>query len=304
MTSAVPWRVGIDVGGTRVRLIAERPGGRGTGAAERLPIVAAATPDSYQGLLAVIADLLKQAITDEPVAGAGCGLPGTNDGDRAVFIPALKWLDGQPVKADLQLLLRAPVTLAVDGHLTLLAEAAEGAARGCQSAVLVAIGTGIGGAMMVGGRIWRGHHGSAGSWGWLPDPGGHDDSRHGRFEQAASGRALDARAASVRPGLSGDALVELARARDPAAAAEVKAFAVTAGRGLAAIASVIDPEVVLIGGGLSAAMDMLGPAIAASVAEFGSPAGRLVPVKAAALGPAAGSIGALRVAYGGENVWL
>jgi len=56
----------------------------------------------------------------------------------------------------------------MDGQLTLLGEVLEGAASGYRSCVLVAVGTGIGGALMIEGRIWRGHHGGAGAWGWLP----------------------------------------------------------------------------------------------------------------------------------------
>jgi glucokinase/fructokinase len=305
------WQAGVDIGGTLVRAVTDAGG--------RRRIVSCPTPDSYPALLAVVADLLAQASeasTTRPAA-VGCGLPGTSDGQHAVFVPALPWLEGQPIQADLAEIAQAPVTLGLDGQLTLLAEAAEGAARGYGSAVLVAVGTGIGGAMMVGGRIWRGHRGSAGAWGWLPYPGHQPDPRHGQFERAAAGRALDHRAAALAgPGADGDALaagtaqpsgrdlVRRARDGDPAAAAEVGAFAADLGTGLAALASVLDPEIVLVGGGISAAMDLLGPQLEKAVAEAGSPDGRRVPVRAAALGPDGGVIGAWHAARGGKDVWL
>lgn len=156
--------------------------------------------------------------------------------------------------------------------------------------MLVAVGTGIGGAVMIGGRIWRGHRGSAGAWGWLPAEGGSDDSRHGQLEQVASGSALSAQAAALDPACAAPELVDRARAGDEAALAELECFARRLGRGLAAIASVVDPEVVLLAGGLSSAMDVLAPALEHAIHSYGSPDGRQVPVRAAELGPEAGVV--------------
>ncbi|GAB3136313.1 ROK family protein [Microbispora hainanensis] len=267
--------VGIDVGGTSVRVLAETPDGRGE-------LVTAPVAGSYDAFLDQVAGLC--AAIARP-AGVGIGLPGTSGESRPMFVPALPWLEGRALREDLEARLGAPVRLGLDGHLTLLAEAAEGAAKGVRSAVLLAVGTGIGGALLIDGRIWRGVHGSAGSWGWLPADV-PNDPLHGPFEQAASGSSLR----------DGPALVAAARAGDERARAALDAYAARLARGVAAVASTIDPEIILIGGGLADAMDVLGPPLQRHVARFASPDGRRVPVRPAALGSRAGAVGALLIA--------
>jgi predicted NBD/HSP70 family sugar kinase len=290
------WYLGIDVGGTWVRLVAGGPDG------VRLEPPPATVPASYEELLYLLVAMVPPHVAGQ-VAGVGCGIPGTADGDRPLFVPSLPWLEGRPLAADLSEAVRAPAHLGTDGHFTLLAEAREGAATGVASAALVAVGTGIGGAIMIGGRIWRGSHSSAGSWGWLPAPGATTVGGHGPFEQVAAGAALSQRAAVVRPGWSGPALVGAARAGAPAAMSALSSYADQLASGIAAIASIIDPEVVLIAGGLSAAMDLLGPMLDERIRALASPDGRKVPVRAAALGPRAGVVGALVAAQSGREVW-
>jgi predicted NBD/HSP70 family sugar kinase len=271
---------GIDVGGTSVRAIFETPGGRAEPVA--LPVAG-----GYDAFLDQVTSLCLPARPSEAVV---MGLPGTSEHGVPVFVPALPWLQGRPLAGDLERRLGARVSLAVDGHLTLLAESIEGAAKGVRSAVLVAVGTGVGGALLVDGRIWRGAHGSAGAWGWLP-AGVPGDPNHGPFERVAAGRSLG----------GGPALVAAARAGDPAARAALDAYAQRLGRGVAALASVLDPESVLIGGGMADAMDVLGPLLERHVAEWASPDGRRVPVRATALGSSAGVVGALLAARLGEE---
>jgi fructokinase len=284
--------VGIDVGGTSLRVLAESAG-------RRSGVASAPVPGSYDEFLEIVRRLVAEA-TDGPVSSVGCGLPGTSDGEHARFVPALPWIEGRAVRGDLTEALGAPCLLALDGHLTLLAEAIEGGARGCRAAILVAVGTGIGGAMMVGGRIWRGCRGSAGSWGWLPAAGAADDPHHGQFELVASGSAL---AAELSPRSSRETMAA-AREGDAVALADIERYATRLGRGIAALASVIDPEVVLVGGGLSDAIDVLGPMLEHSVRQFASPNGRQVPVRATELGAHSGVVGALVLAERGEQAWL
>lgn len=289
-------RIGVDIGGTWLRVLAEDAPGRSEVLAER-------TPGCYDELVDAIAALVRRCAAG-PVDAACCGLPGSFREDRADFVPALPWLTGRPLGRDLSDRLECPVALGFDGHLTLLAEAREGAAASHTSAVLVAVGTGIGGAFMVGGRIWRGHRGTAGSWGWLPSHRGTDDPDHGGFEQVASGRALDVIAGSLDPGWDGQALVDAARREEPRATAALDDYAAQLGRGIAAIASVIDPELVILGGGMSAAMDVLAPRLAPHLVKLASPNGRTVPVVPAALGPHAGVIGAVHAALPEGGAWL
>jgi predicted NBD/HSP70 family sugar kinase len=290
------WHLGIDIGGTWVRLVAGGPDG------VRLEAPPAPAPASYEGLLSILEALVPREVAGQ-VAAIGCGVPGKADAERPIFVPTLPWLEGKPLASDLSARLRAPAYLGTDGHFTLLAEAREGAATGVASAALVAVGTGIGGALMIGGRIWRGTRSTAGSWGWLPAQGTTTMGGHGPFEQVASGLALSQRAAALAPGWSGPELVGAARAGERAALSALSSYAAQLASGIAAIASVLDPELVLIAGGLSAAMDLLGPMLDERIQVLASPDGRKVPVRAAALGPRAGAVGALVAAQSGKEVW-
>jgi predicted NBD/HSP70 family sugar kinase len=97
--------------------------------------------------------------------------------------------------------------------------------------------------------------------------------------------------------------VDAARAGERAAISALSSYADQLASGIAAIASIIDPELVLIAGGLSAAMDLLGPMLDERIRAVASPDGRKVPVRAAALGPRAGVVGALVAAQCGKEVW-
>lgn len=291
-------RVGIDVGGTSIRVVSCGRDGQRTLA----PIVE--TPGSYAQFLSLVADLTAEAAGGGQPERACCGLPGSSMNGTAAFVPALPWLEGRAVGCDLAARLGCPVTLGFDGQLTLLAEAREGAVLGHSSAVLVAVGTGIGGAVMTGGRIWRGHRGTAGSWGWLPATGAVDDPAHGAFEQVASGSALSRAASALDPTWDGPTLVAAARLGEPRAVAALQHYAERLGRGLAAIASIVDPEIVVVGGGVSEAMDVLRPLLDHWLTTLASPNGRHVPITAAALGSLAGVIGALHAASDEGGIWL
>jgi predicted NBD/HSP70 family sugar kinase len=296
MKAPPSWHIGIDVGGTWTRLLAGRADGT------RLEVAPVPTPSTYAELIGTIVDMVPSEAVGQ-IAAVGCGIPGATDGERPLFVPALPWTEGELLRSHLCSVLQTTVRLGTDGHFTLLAEAREGAAAGVASAVLVAVGTGIGGAVMIGGRIWRGHHASAGSWGWLPATGAGVVPGHGSFEQMASGTALSALANSLVPGWSGPDLVQAARLGDVTALSALSGYAGQLAAGIAGIASILDPEVVLIGGGVSAAMDVLGPLLHEQIRALASPDGGRVTVRAAALGPQAGVVGALLAAQGGEEVW-
>jgi predicted NBD/HSP70 family sugar kinase len=294
---AVGWRVGIDLGGTSLRLLAENASG------DRTKVVTMPTARDYSSLLDQIETQLGTLI-DGDLLSIGFGICGTSDGTRPLFVPALPWIEQRALGEDLSHRFSASVVIGMDGHYTLLAEAMEGSAVGDSSAVLVADGTGIGGAVMFARKIWRGAHGSAGSFGWLTCVGGQDDSEHGRFEQVASGTALTRTADAYRPGWTGVELMAAARAGDAQAAALAARFGEAFGRGLAALASMLDPEVIVVAGGISNSMDVLSPSVDRAMLQYASPNGRHVPVRPARLGSHAGVIGALLATTVSDEIWL
>ena len=198
-----------------------------------------------------------------------------------MFAPHLPWR-GEPVRARLADRLGVPVALDNDANCAALAESTYGAARGTRSALMVTLGTGIGGAVVLDGRVLRGHNGMAGEFGHMKVvPGGHPCpcGGEGCWEQYSSGHAL-VRLARARIGLEPTLLEELcegdpARLTGPmvtAAAADGdlvarQAFASIGdwlGVGVANLVAAFDPDVVVVGGGVSAAGDrLLEPARAA-----------------------------------------
>lgn len=287
--------VGVDIGGTNLRVALGRPGDQSSQRCDQSEV-----PRSYREMVDAIADMVgrlcDQAGTRaRPVGCVGVGVPGTVRDGVATFVPALRFLDGQPLGRDLTKRLGVPVVLGNDAECALLAEARMGAAAGRRHVALVVVGTGIGGAMLVDGRPYRGRVGAAGAFGWLP-VAGDPDARHGAWERAASGQALAKLAAAQ--GLSPDDLMSSAARGDERSTRVVDTYARELGRGLAAIASVWDPEVIVLGGVVSPYLAQLNPGIDGAFADWASPAGRQVPRVAATLGRRAGVLGALCMADG------
>lgn len=295
MSSFPRGRLGIDIGGTQIRILGEDADG------QRSEVASAPIAASYDGLLELIARLVP-AIGKPPFSAVGCGLPGATSAETPRYVPAIPWIEGRAFAADLSNLLGGSVTLAMDGQLALLGEVREGAAAGYSSCVLVAVGTGIGGALMVDGRIWRGHHGGAGAWGWLP--AGDLDEPGAMFERIASGTALGERAATLQAGWTSRALVSAARSGSEAACAALAAYGQRLGRGLAAIVNLVDVEAVVFAGGLVAEVDLLTESISSAIEAAISPTTRGVAFVPAGLGPMAGVVGALRVSDAEEAAWL
>lgn len=283
--------LGFDIGGTNMRAAIGGPDGQLISDKLVRPV-----PRDYSSFLDTLTELARALETElgRP-AGVGLGLPAALDDAGVRFAPALPFLDGEPLAHDLSARLDRRVRLAGDAQCALLAESSHGAARGAQLAVLVTVGTGIGGAILVEGRVIRGANGVAGAFGWLPAPEGPAEaSRHGAWEQVASGSALTRSAEQV--GATAEQLVLAARQGDRDAVPLVEAYAYALGRGIAAIASCLDPEIIVMAGGLSEAFDVLEPGIRHAMHDRASPSGSTVRVVPADLGTDAGLIGAVMIA--------
>lgn len=276
---------GVDVGGTRLRLAVQD-----IASGDRPAPLEIAVPRSVESMVDAIEILTREATRGKGVDTIAVGLPGQVLDSGCVWVPNLRFLDGVPLANLVTQRLGAGCRLLNDAQATLLAEVAEGAAQGCSDVVLVAVGTGIGGAYQVDGRLVQGANGCAGSFGWLPFSGSARDADHGQWEQTGSGLSLERRAT---PWGSTGALLKAARAGDAAARTVVTEYGAALGEGIAALASILDPEVVVFAGGLVSAFDLLRDSMTEGVAVHGSPAGSRKPLVPAALGGAAGVIGAL-----------
>ena len=309
-----PVVVGVDVGGTKVLAGVVAADGsvhhlcRGT-TPGRL-----ATPESVEETLAAV---VARAAGGRPLAAVGVAAAGFVDasGSRVMFAPHLPWR-GEDVRARIRERIGAPVLLENDATCAAHAEASYGAGRDASSLVLVTLGTGIGGAFVLDGRVWRGANGMAGEFGHMqvvPDGAPCECGRRGCWEQYSSGNAL-VRDARSRLGTEPTVLSELCdgdpdRLTGPmvtAAAADGDLVARGAftrigewlGVGLANLVAALDPALVVVGGGVSDAGDrLLDPARESMARSLVGAGHRVVPlVVPAALGPQAGLIGAAGLA--------
>jgi glucokinase len=222
---------------------------------------------------------------------------------RVLFAPHLPWR-GEDVLARLTAAWSMPVTMDNDANCTALAETVYGAAREASSTVLVTLGTGIGGAVVLGGELWRGAGGMAGEFGHqqvVPQGLPCQCGRSGCWEQYCSGNALPRLTAAERPDLvDGPAVTAAAQEGDPVACAAFAQVGDWLGVGLAALISAFDPAMVVIGGGVSAVGDLLlDPARASMIrSTYAASHRHLPPLVPATLGPQAGAIGAAYLARG------
>ena len=287
--------VGVDVGGSKVLGVEVDA----TGAVRR---TARTTTPGRSAAAHEVDDALTRVVDEvadgRPVAAVGVSAAALVDDEGAVrFSTHLPWRD-RAVRAGLEQRWQVPVVVENDARCALLAERALGAARGADDVVLVTVGTGIGGAVVIGGSPVRGRHGMAGELGHQQAvPGGLpcECGLRGCWEQYVSGRALVRLLADARPDLgSGPDVTAAAVAGDPDARAALATVGDRLGVGLAALVSALDPALVVIGGGVSAAGDLLlEPARAALRRAVYAGGHRDLPaVVPAALGPRAGAVGA------------
>ena len=293
-----PLAVGIDVGGTKIAAGVVDSNGRVIARRDT------ATPVSdRQSLVDAIIGVARDLAAEHSVEAVGVGVAGLVDraGETVRFAAHLPFQD-EPLRGELATALGLPVVVDNDANAGGWAESRFGAARGAQDAVFVAVGTGIGGAIIIDGVLRRGWQGASGEIGHLiverdgrPCPCGS----RGCWEQYGSGRAL-VRAAEAA-GFEvphGAAITAAGAAGDKRAREVLSEIGEWVGVGIASLVAVLDPEVVVVGGGVSAAGDLLLEPARASFHDYLTARDRRPepPVLLAALGPDAGFIGAADLA--------
>ena len=242
-------RLGIDLGGTKTEIAALE----GTREVLRRRV---ATPRDYDGTIAAIRQLVLESGVDAPV---GIGIPGTETADGLVKNANSTWLNGRPLRADLESALERRVRLANDANCFALSEATDGAGAGARVVFGVIAGTGVGGGVVVDGKVIGGAHGVGGEWGHIPLPAMTEaeraDSRRcycGKrdcLETWASGPALSAELER----LTGRKMTmeEIATSNGAQEQALMARHADRLARGLATVVNILDPDVIVLGGGLS-----------------------------------------------------
>lgn len=295
-----PTAIGADLGGTKLLALAVDPSGAVVAEAK------VARPETPDGVVAALGELAADWGGDGGVPPVGIGIAALVD--RAGVLragPNLPGFDGYPFAARLAERTGGAVVVDNDATAAAWAEQQVGAARGAEDAIFVALGTGIGGAAVVGGELRRGANGFAGEFGHMVvDPDGPicPCGLRGCWERFASGSGL-AWLAAEHPsgrfiGVRGEVVTSAAAAGDPAAVEVIGQLAGWVALGVANLVTAYDPEVVVIGGGLVEMGDLLLEPVRRRLAEvtFAAASRPAVPVLAAELGERSGALGAALLA--------
>lgn len=278
---------GIDIGGTKISAVLVDDGGR----VLRQGVVPAPAKDGGAAMATAAAGLVRRLAqeADVRVVASGVGAAGVIDQERGVVVAAsatfADWA-GFALAAALEERLGFPVRIENDVNAFLLGELRWGAARGSSDVVGIMLGTGVGGAIVLDGALHHGANGAAGEIGHTPGYSGLvcTCGQTGHLETLASGTSIARRYAEIAGSgtVSAAEVAERARAGDPVAAT---VFA-DAGRAVALAAStsasLLDLPLIVVGGGVSAAWDLLEPAILATLATDAPVSGyplRVVPAE-------------------------
>ena len=313
----MPDTVGVDIGGTKVLAGVIDEAGAVREVVRRDTPHRSKAPDVVEDAITDAVDTLRGRYD---VAAVGVGAAGFVDrqGERVLFAPHLSWRD-EPLRQALEDRLGLPVLLDNDANTTAWAELRFGAARGFLDVLCITLGTGIGGALVIGGQVFRGANGLAGEFGHMQVvPAGRrcECGNRGCWEQYSSGNAIvreaqelvraespaAPRLAELVSGdpdkITGAVVTQAAEDGDEAAEEILRTVGTWLGTGLAGISAGFDPELIVVGGGVSDAGELLlEPARLALSRGLTGRGYRPVPqVVAAGLGPRAGMVGAADLA--------
>lgn len=251
-------RIGIDLGGTKIEGIAI-----GDDGGERLRRRIASPRGDYANTLGAVAGLVRAIEQETGASGSvGVGIPGTiSPATGLIKNSNSTWLNGKPLGDDLARLLDRPIRFANDANCFALSEATDGAAAGAHVVFGVIVGTGTGGGVVIDRQVLVGANAIGGEWGHNPLPGAHGSEspgpecycgRSGCIEQFLSGPALAADYIThAREEITAEEVARRAAAGEMLATDALARYEERMARALGSIINVLDPDVIVLGGGLS-----------------------------------------------------
>jgi len=286
--------IGIDIGGTAIKLGRFGP----DGSCRQSMTVATPKPQLPEAVLEVIVEAIAQLDPEQECLAIGVGLPGPVDGPGRISKIAINLVSWQDVPfADwLEEKTGLPVILANDANCAALGEAWTGAGRQFQNLIMLTLGTGVGGAIILDGKLFTGHRGAAGELGLITiDLYGHkcNSGNRGSLEQHVSVPAV-----RRRTGLTPAELAHMAKVGNRQALEFWKTYGHHLGAGLANLIYILTPEAIVIGGGISESAEYF---LLATLSEIEQ---RVLPISheglqllVAQLGNRAGMVGAAKLAW-------
>ncbi|MBK1989761.1 ROK family protein [Sphaerospermopsis aphanizomenoides BCCUSP55] len=287
--------IGIDLGGTAIKL------GRFTADGNCLQSITVDTPQpaTPEAVLSAIVDAIAQIDPDNQTIAVGVGTPGPADAAGRVAkvainlagwhdVPLADWLEAQTVK---------PTILANDANCAGLGEAWLGAGRNFQDLILLTLGTGVGGAVILNGKLFVGHQGAGAELGLItlnPEGPMCNSGNQGSLEQYTCISAI-----RRRTGKEPAELGQLAQNGNIEALTFWQEYGRDLGIGLTSLIYVLTPQAVIIGGGISASFEFFLPAMQAEIEKRVLPTSRVgLQILPAKLGNSAGMVGAAKLALG------
>ena len=259
-------RIGVDLGGTKTEIVALSPQGQ-----ELIRHRVASPRDDYQATLHTITTLVAKVESELGATGTvGIATPGTLSPHTGRMKNANSvWLNGQLLKQDLETALKREIRLANDANCFALSEATDGAAAGAEVVFGVIVGTGTGGGVVVNGRVLSGINRIAGEWGHNPLPWAMPEELPGPACYCGKSGCIETYLSG--PGMAGDylsfggaitgtitrtmldakAIVQKALAGDPLAEQVLQRYENRMARALAGVINILDPDVIVLGGGMS-----------------------------------------------------
>ena len=278
-------RIGVDVGGTKIEGIALDPQG------VELRRIRVATPKGdYAATLAAVTGLVRELeLATAQTGTVGVGIPGTIVASTGLVKNANStWLNGQPMQKDLSAALHREVRCANDANCFAISEATDGAARGYEVVFGVIFGTGCGGGVSINGRVHAGPNGLGGEWGHTPLPWATAEEmpgtlcycgRHGCLETWISGTGFEWDFARVTSrNLRGAEIVAAAAEGDGEAKEALSRLLERMARGLSTIVNVLDPDAIVIGGGLSNLGQLYEGGLSTCLRDYGFGGGVETPI--------------------------
>ena len=285
--------IGIDVGGTAIKLGRFQPDGT---CLQSLTLTTP-QPSTPEAVLAVMVDAIAQVDPYNQTVAIGVGTPGPADKTGRIAqiainlpgwqnVPLADWLEAKTGK---------PTVIANDANCAGIAESWLGAGRHFQNLILLTLGTGVGGAIILNGKLFVGHQGAAGELGLItlnPDGPRCNSGNPGSLEQYACIGAI-----RRRTGKEPAELGALAAAGDIEALTFWQEYGKNLGIGLASLIYVLTPEAIILGGGVSASFKFFSPAVKAEIERRVMPTSRAgLKILPAELGNTAGMVGAAKLA--------
>ena len=254
------WRVGVDLGGTKIEALALSPSGQ-----ERVRVRAPTPRGDYEGTLDAIVSLVEtctDGLAASEIAGVGVGIPGSLSPRTGLVRNANStWLNGRSLHRDLQALSPWPLVIENDANCFALSEAADGAAHGCRAVFGVILGTGVGGGLVIDGHSQLGHNAVGGEWGHNPLPWPDAEEypgpvcycgKRGCIETFLCGPALERQFQELTGCvLDARAIAEKAAEGEFAAQTVLAVYSRRLAKALATVINIADPDIIVFGGGLS-----------------------------------------------------